>query len=275
MDRLFVVNKPPFISSAKYANQIKRKYNFKNIGFSGTLDPFATGALIVATGKFTKLFQYLKKTPKVYQATMWLGVESKSIDLENIISINKTKELKIEDIKKTLNTLLGKIEYLPPIYSAKKINGKRAYELAREDKEVELKKIKSTIYDIKLINYNHPFLTFEASVSEGAYIRSIALLIAKKLKTKATLSALKRVKEGEFRFENEKFLNPYEHLKIKKNIYLGDFKTLELGKKLSIKDFKIQKDGIYLVESKNYNAIIEIDKEKVKYKINNLPKEWR
>ncbi len=82
--RLFVVKKPPFISSTKYANRVKRRYNFKSIGFSGTLDPFAIGTLIVATGKFTKLFQYLKKSPKRYRATLWFGAKSSSLDLENI-----------------------------------------------------------------------------------------------------------------------------------------------------------------------------------------------
>ena len=275
MNRLFVVNKPIFVSSNNYMYYIKRKYKTKKVGFSGTLDPFATGCLIVATGTFTKLFQYLKKEPKVYRATMWLGVESKSLDIENIVSISDTKELNLEDIKEVLEWAKQKHTYYPPKYSAKKIDGKKAYELARDGIEAKLKPITTDVYDIKLINYNHPFLTFEISVSEGGYIRSIAQIIADRLNIKATLSALHRISEGAFFYNNEEPLNPYDYLKIEKNIFLGDFKALELGKKLKLDDFKIKKDGIYLVESKNFNAIIEINKEKVSYRLNRLPKEYK
>jgi len=275
MNRLFVVNKPIFVSSNNYMYYIKRKYKTKKVGFSGTLDPFATGCLIVATGTFTKLFQYLKKEPKVYRATMWLGVESKSLDLENIVSISDTKELNLEEIREVLEWAKQKHTYYPPKYSAKKIDGKKAYELARNGIEAKLKPITTDVYDIKLINYNHPFLTFEISVSEGGYIRSIAQIIADRLNVKATLSALHRISEGKFFYNNQEPLNPYDYLKIEKNIFLGDFKALELGKKLKLDDFKIKKDGIYLVESKNFNAIIEIYKKKVSYRLNRLPKEYK
>jgi len=274
MNRLFVVNKPIFVSSNNYMYHIKRKYSTKKVGFSGTLDPFATGCLIVATGTFTKLFQYLNKTPKRYKATMWFGATSSSFDIENIVSIKDTKELSLNNIKDVLNSLIGEVSYLPPKYSAKKIDGKKAYELARGNKEFKLKEITSTIYDIKLINYNHPFLTFEISVSEGAYIRSIAQIIAKKLKIDATLSALHRISEGNFYFNNQEPINPYKNLKIPNNYFLANESILELGKKIDSSYFKIQKDGIYLVESKNFYSIIEIIGNSVKYKLNRLPKEW-
>jgi len=274
MNRLFVVNKPIFVSSNNYMYYIKRKFNTKKVGFSGTLDPFATGCLIVATGKFTKLFQYLQKSPKSYRATMWLGASSDTLDIEHISKIENTKELNLKKIEIILSSIIGKLEYLPPKFSAKKINGKRAYNLARDGEEFELKSIKSTIYNIKLLNYNHPFLTFEIEVSEGAYIRSIAQEIAKRLGVNATLSALHRINEGAFKFENEKALNPYENLKLKKNIFLGENIILELGKKVNVNEFKTKEDGEYLVETKNYYCIIKIEQGKVKYQLNNLPKEW-
>ncbi len=275
MNRLLVVNKPIFVSSNNYMYYIKSKYKTKKVGFSGTLDPFATGTLIVATGAFTKLFQYLKKEPKVYRATMWFGVESKSLDIENIISINDTKEINLDKIKDILEWAKQKHTYYPPIYSAKKIDGKKAYELARDGVKASLKEVTTNVFDIKLINYNHPFLTFEISVSEGGYIRSIAQIIAKKLGLKATLSALHRVSEGDFVYNNEEPLNPYEYLKIDKNLFLGDYQDLELGKKLQLKDFEIKEDGIYLVESKNFNSIIEIKNGIAKYRLNRLPKEYK
>lgn len=91
MNRLFVVNKPIFRTSNGYMGYVKRKYGTKKVGFSGTLDPFATGCLIVATGQYTKLFQYLNKTPKSYKATLWLGVNSPSLDIENVDSIKEIK----------------------------------------------------------------------------------------------------------------------------------------------------------------------------------------
>ncbi len=274
MNRLFVVNKPIFVSSNNYMYRIKREFNTKKVGFSGTLDPFATGCLIVATGQYTKLFQFLKKSPKSYRATMWLGASSNSLDIENITSIKSAKELNINIIKETLNSLLGEQTYLPPKYSAKKINGKKAYDLARANIDVKLNEITSTIYNINLINYNHPFITFEIEVSEGSYIRSLAQIIAQKLGADATLSALHRINEGDFYYNNKKPLNPFKMLKIPNNEFLADEEILELGKKIDSTYFKIKTDGTYLIESKNFYSIIEINNTEVKYRLNRLSKEW-
>lgn len=275
MNRLFVVNKPIFISSNNYMYHIKRKYGTKKVGFSGTLDPFATGCLIVATGTFTKLFQYLNKTPKSYRATMWLGVESASLDIENVLSIEDTDPIALKEIERALQELHGSLSYLPPKYSAKKINGQKAYNLARENKEVVLKTIESTIYSVKLLHYTHPYITFEITVSEGAYIRSIAQVIAQKLGVKATLSSLHRINEGQFTYSNEEPLNPYSHLKIEKNNFLLDDTILELGQKLKPENFSKQRPGTYLVESENFYSVIEIIDSEVKYRLNRLPKHYR
>ena len=272
MNRLFVVDKPIFISSNNYMYHIKRKYGTKKVGFSGTLDPFATGCLIVATGSYTKLFQYLNKTPKKYRATMWLGAESDSLDIENVYKIRECPTLNLAIIRDKLNNLIGNLAYLPPKYSAKKIGGKKAYELARADIDFEQKKISSTIYSTKLINYNHPFITFEIEVSEGAYIRSIAQILAKNLNTKATLSALHRIKEGAFYYNNEKPINPFEHLKIPNNRFLDNSEILELGKKIDSSYFENRSDGTYLVETENFYSIIEIIGKEVKYRLNRIPK---
>ena len=268
MNRLFVVNKPIFRSSNGYMGYVKRKYNTKKVGFSGILDPFATGCLIVATGQYTKLFNYIEKAPKTYQATLWLGANSPTLDIEKVDSIKAVEEFKQEKIKEVLDSFIGELKYYPPKYSAKKIGGKRAYQLAREGKEVELKEIQSTIYNITLINYNHPFIHFEAKVSEGTYIRSLGALISDKLGVDGTLSSLKRLNEGKFYFDNEKALDPLEYLKIPKNSYLGDDEYLELGKKLSIEYFENKDNGIYLVITKNFFSIIEIIDDEVKYKLN-------
>lgn len=272
MNRLFVVNKPIFRSSNGYMGYVKKKYGTKKVGFSGTLDPFATGCLIVATGQYTKLFQYLNKTPKSYKATLWLGANSPSLDIEKVDSIKEVGVFSKSHIEDTLHSLKGELTYYPPKFCAKKINGKRAYELAREGLEVELKTITSTIHDIKLLNYNHPFVHFEAKVSEGTYIRSLGALIADKLGVDGTLSSLHRVNEGQFYYDGEKAINPFTHLAIPSNVYTGDEEYIELGKKLSVTYFETKKDGIYLIETSNFFSIIQIAGEKVIYGFNRIPK---
>ncbi|GIU01501.1 tRNA pseudouridine synthase B [Sulfurovum sp. TSL6] len=272
MNRLFVVNKPIFRSSNGYMGYVKHKYGTKKVGFSGTLDPFATGCLIVATGQYTKLFQYLNKTPKSYKATLWLGANSPSLDIEKIDSIKEVPHFTEKQVEEVLLSLKGELTYYPPKFCAKKINGKRAYELAREGQEVALKTITSTIYDIKLINYNHPFVHFEATVSEGTYIRSLGALVADKLGVDGTLSSLHRIHEGQFYFDDEKALNPFTHLAIPSNVYTGEEAYMELGKKLSVEYFETKDDGVYLIETSNFFSIIEIMGEEVKYRFNRIPK---
>ena len=272
MNRLFVVNKPIFRSSNGYMGYVKRKYNTKKVGFSGTLDPFATGCLIVATGQYTKLFQYLNKTPKAYKATLWLGANSPSLDIEQIDSLKEVAEFPQEKIAEVLASLQGELSYYPPKFCAKKVNGKRAYELAREGMEVDLKTITSTIYEISLVNYNHPFVHFEATVSEGTYIRSLGALIADKLGVDGTLSSLHRIHEGQFYYENEKALDPFTHLALPANTYTGEEAYMELGKKLSVDYFENKEDGVYLIETENFFSIIEISEERVTYRFNRIPK---
>ena len=264
---LFVANKPMFISSNKFLNQLKKKYKIKKMGFSGTLDPFAKGCLIIATNQYTRLFRFLKKTPKTYIATLMLGAYSPSLDIEKIEYITPTSKIDIEKIKEVLETFKGKQTQLPPKYSAKKINGIRAYKI-KEEKEFLDKEIEIEIFDIKLLNYSHPFITFEASVSEGTFIRTLGFDIAKKLETIGTLTYLERTKEGEFKYECEKKLNPYEYIWPKENEYENP-EDLILGKKLDINKFKIKEKGIYKIKANNFLSIIEIEKE-AKYLVNRI-----
>jgi tRNA pseudouridine55 synthase len=270
LNKLLVVNKPMYISSNSYLNKIKRKYKNKKAGFSGTLDPFACGCLIVAFGQYTKLFKYLKKTPKKYKAVLWLGVSSYSEDIENIIDIKDEKVLDINDIQNEIEKLKGDIEYLPPKYCAKKINGKRAYELARAGLEVELEKQVMKISDIKLTSYNHPFITFEATVSEGSYIRSLAQILAKNLGVIGTLSYLQRLNEGEFYFQNEKDLNPLDYLDLEVNSYTGSKELLNDGKKIPIENLEKKEDGKYIILFEEFFSIIEISNDKVSYVLNKV-----
>lgn len=272
LNRLFVIDKPMFISSNFYLNRFKRAFKNKKAGFSGTLDPFATGCLIVAFGQYAKLFQYLKKTPKRYQAVIWLGVTSESYDIERILDINFVDRFDENFLKNELKKLKGKIDYIPPKFSAKKINGMKAYELARQNEDFELKKSTMEVFDIKFLKYNHPFISFEVSVSEGSYIRSLAQIFLENISSIGTLSYLKRVSEGQFKFENHKELNPLEYLDLEKNIYIGTKEWLEFGKKISIEYLEKKKSGKYIIELDDFFSIIEIVENEVKYILNKIPK---
>ncbi|PID47672.1 MAG: tRNA pseudouridine(55) synthase TruB [Proteobacteria bacterium] len=269
-NRIFVAHKPPNMVCNRFLTQIKCKYKVKKAGFSGTLDPFAKGVLIIAFNQYTKLFRFLKKTPKTYRATLWLGARSDTLDIEGISEISCVKDFELEKIKLIFQTLTCKLEFIPPKYSAKKINGTRAYKLARSGKEFEIKKQTMDVYDIKFLSYCHPFLSFEASVSEGGYIRSLGELIAQKLGVNGALSSLERLREGEFFYQDEKPLNPLEFLDVKENEYLGNALDIKLGKKLDLRDFKMQDDGVYLVKSKDEFAIISIKNDLVKYELNKV-----
>jgi tRNA pseudouridine55 synthase len=270
LNKLIVVNKPMFRSSNSYLNEIKRKYRNKKAGFSGTLDPFACGCLIVAFGQYSKLFQFLKKTPKTYRAVIWLGTTSESLDIENIIDIKE--ELNIDKIllEKEINNLVGTHQYYPPKFSAKKIDGKRAYQLARDGKDVEMKKSTMIISETKLISYKHPFITFEATVSEGSYIRSLAQILLERLNRVGILSYLNRLNEGEFYYQNEKELNPLEYLNLEKNIYFGDKSYFQDGKKIDIKYLKNKNDGDYVISFEEFFSIIRIENDEVKYLLNKV-----
>ena len=272
MNLLFVVDKPIYVSSNRYMNVIKRKYGTKKVGFSGTLDPFATGCLIVATGQYTKLFQYLDKTPKTYRAALWLGAESASLDLENILNIREVPRTDEESLRKILSSLEGELEYLPPKYSAKKIDGERAYRRMRNGEEVMMKSVRSKIYSLRLLHYRHPFVTFEATVSEGTYIRSLGAMIADALGLPGTLSSLRRLQEGKFRIGKQEPLDPLDYLALPSNRYFGDPKWLELGKKLQPRFFEKQENGLYVVGTENFFSILEFKEGEIKYRLNRIEK---
>jgi tRNA pseudouridine55 synthase len=272
MNRLFVAYKPKGVVSNHFLSRLKRKYGVKKAGFSGILDPFASGCLIVAFGAYTKLFNYLNIEPKIYRATLWLGASSNSGDNENINQIHLPPTLDEAQIKNALQNIQGKINYIPPKFSAKKIDGKRAYELARAGSEFELKECQMEVFSTKFISYCHPFITFDIAVSAGSYIRSYAQILAKNLGQIGTLSALERLSEGKFKFENEIPLNPLEYLNLTKNSYKGDIKDIILGKKLKCSDFETSSDGEYLIELDDAFSIIKIENQEVKYAINRMEK---
>jgi len=271
MNKLFVAYKPSGIGSNFFLSKLKRKYQNKKAGFSGTLDPFAKGVLLIGFGSHTKLFRFLNKTPKRYRATLWLGAKSDSLDIELIENVTTLNELSFDEVVNAINSLEGELEYEPPIFSAKRIDGQRAYDLARAGKEVVLNKINSTIYDTKLISYCHPFVTFEATVSEGTYIRSLGRIIAHRLGVEfGSLSALERLNEGQFKYEDEKPLDIKKSLNIAQNNYLGDYDNVKYGRDLALEDLEIQKEATYWLDNGDNISIITIKDGAVKYELGRI-----
>lgn len=203
-DFLALAFKIPNMSSLSFANAIKSSLNksgFKidKMGFLGTLDPFACGQLLLASNSYTRLLHHIHVRFKTYRATLFLGLDSRSLDTENIERIEICKPFSISQIKRILDSINDKIlEYFPPKFSAKHINGARAYKLARDNLAFDLTPIQTHIKRVKLLNYCHPFLSFEITLSSGGYVRSIGGLIAKRLGVSGALCYLERLREDNF-----------------------------------------------------------------------------
>ncbi|MBD5165848.1 tRNA pseudouridine(55) synthase TruB [Helicobacter sp.] len=278
MNRIFVAKKPLFISSNHYLNLLKRRFGEKKGGFSGILDPFACGALLVAFGQYTKLFRFLEKSPKVYQATLWLGMESDSLDLENVRKVQFVPKFSESEVESVLQSFVGIVSFVPPKYSAKKIQGTQAYKLARAGKEElleqHLKEQTMLVDKIEFLGYSHPFISFRAWVSEGAYIRSLGALIARKLGCVGSLSYLERISEGGLSYQGERALNPLEILPFSKldlrhHLFLRSL--MQEGKKISPKMLKINEFGKYIVQFEDFFSIISYENQNLQYLVNRIP----
>jgi len=178
---------------------IRNALNVKKIkiGHAGTLDPLATGVLIVCTGRATKQIEYFQYQTKEYIATLYLGKTTPSFDLETEIDgVYPTEHISREFVEETLKQFVGEIHQIPPVYSAVKINGKRAYEYAREGKEVEIKSKLLVIDEIELLECELPIIKIRAVCSKGTYIRALARDIGVALQSGAHLIALERTRTG-------------------------------------------------------------------------------
>lgn len=196
------INKPKGWTSFDVIRQLKRIIDVKKIGHTGTLDPLATGVLVVAIGEATKLIEYMMKDDKEYIAGITLGSKSNTYDAEGEISHISNREPVLEEIEQSLYEFEGEIDQIPPAYSALKIKGKRAYSLARKGEEVEMKSRKVQINKIDLISYEYPLLKIDVECHSGTYIRSIAHDLGEKLDVGAYLSELLRTRVGIFKIED-------------------------------------------------------------------------
>ena len=213
-DRVILIDKPAGISSfgvvAKVRGYLRNECGHKvKVGHTGTLDPFATGLLILLSGKMTKKSNEFLKLDKEYIADLKLGFKSSTGDPEGEIEKVDDRVPDAKEIEDILQTFIGEIEQIPPKYSAIKINGQRAYKLARKGVDFEVPMRKIRIYNIEVLKYEYPRLAIRCQVSAGTYIRTLAEDIGLKLGVGAYLTALRRTKIGEYSVDKTRTLKDF------------------------------------------------------------------
>ena len=206
MNGVLVVNKEKDYTSRDIVNIISKALKTKKVGHTGTLDPLATGVLVVTVGEATKISELLTSSFKEYIADIELGIETDTLDVTGNILKEETVFKTKEEIENILSSMIGSYDQEVPIYSAVKINGKKLYEYAREKEEVELPKRKVEVKEIELLNYRQKedkvFFKMRCLVSKGTYIRSLIRDIATKLNTIGVITDLIRTKQGKFNIED-------------------------------------------------------------------------
>ncbi len=201
MDGILIVNKPGGMTSHDVVARVHRWSGIRRVGHAGTLDPLATGVLVLCLGQATRLSEYLMASPKQYRATILLGVETDTYDREGRVVRRSPVNLSRAQVEAALAEFVGKIAQVPPMYSALKREGTPLYRLARRGQEVERQARQVEIYTLQLMDWSPPQLTIEVTCSPGTYIRSLAHDLGQRLGCGAHLTALTRLASGEFRLE--------------------------------------------------------------------------
>jgi len=292
IDGILIVDKPEGLTSHDVVARLRRILNTKRIGHTGTLDPFATGVLVMLVGKATRLAQFLDKDKKEYQATIRFGFETDTGDVSGSPKRIQNSKFKIqnEEIEEALKDFRGEIEQTPPMYSAKKVAGKKLYELARKGIEIERKPVKITIYEIekmengkwKMENGKTFDVKIRVACSAGTYVRTLAEDIGKKLEVGAHLSALRRTRAGRFDLSKAVTIEELEEIVSKDKlcevmISMNDalahlpkvvlneveIKNAQNGKKLKFEDTEIKDNqAVRMIdEAKNLIAVGFYDKQ--------------
>lgn len=246
MDGFLLVDKPKDMTSHDVVLYLKRKFHFKKIGHTGTLDPFASGLLIICVGKATKLSDMFLNMNKSYDGTLVFNKHYDTYDVTGKLIEEKETQIADEALENAVKNMIKAYEQLPPMYSAIKVDGKKLYELARAGKEIEREKRPVEIFDFKITSaFINNTVDFSIDVSKGTYIRSIAVDLAESLNTYGALKELRRTKIGPYRIEQAKPLH---------DIIESDMITLEAyfihHPKIVLNDYmiKLVKNGVYLDE---------------------------
>ena len=263
MEGIIIVNKPKGITSFDVIRKLKKILKTKKIGHTGTLDPLATGVMLICIGKATKLASDLEAKDKVYIADFDIGYATDTYDIEgkkiaeNIIDVSK------EDLEQSIKKFIGNIKQVPPMYSAIKIDGNKLYHLARKGIEVERPERDVTIEYINLLDFKVNKAKIETKVSKGCYIRSLIYDIGQDLGTYATMTALQRKQVGDYSLEDSYSLEQIEEM-----VLNNDFKFLKTIEEIfSYDKYSLQTEK-ELTLYKNGNTVkIKENLENKKYRI--------
>lgn len=202
VEGILLVNKPKGMTSFGLVSLLRRRLGVKKIGHAGTLDPNATGVMVMLIGRqFTRLSDTLLTSDKEYIGEVHLGIKTDTYDNEGTVLERSELQPTLAELQEVLTKFQGEIDQVPPMYSAKKINGKKLYDLARKGLEIERKAVKVHL-ETELISYQYPFIKLRVKCSKGTYIRSIAHEIGELLGCGAHLSNLLRTRSGSFLLEN-------------------------------------------------------------------------
>lgn len=254
MNGVIIIDKEKGYTSHDVVNIIRKTLNIRKVGHTGTLDPNATGVLPILIGEATKISKYLIEHDKTYIAELRLGKKMTTGDGEgDILEEKEVPELTIKEVNDTLREFIGRQEQTPPIYSAIKVNGKKAYEYARKGQEVQIKKREIEINKIELISYENQTITFEVSCSKGTYIRVLCEDIAEKLGTVGYMKNLRRTKVDKFSLEQSVTI---EEIKKKTNIVeqkiISIEKIFNSSERIQLNEYKLNLflNGVRLTHNK-------------------------
>lgn len=265
MEGVLIINKPKDFSSHDVVNVLRKELNTKKVGHTGTLDPKATGVLPILIGNATKISKYLVEHDKTYSVVMELGTRTDTLDSEGkILETRKVETLDEEKIKEVLSSFLGKQKQIPPMYSAIKINGKKAYEYARNGQVVEITPREIEIYEMKFKKYFDNQISFIVKCSKGTYIRTLCQDIAKRLGTIAYMKELQRTDVDIFNIKDAISIDDIKNKKKDvKEAIISIEEVFSKNGKIVLADEKLQyflngvklnfdmQDGIYRVYQKN------------------------
>ncbi len=277
MDGILVINKPSGITSRDVVNKISKLLNTKKVGHTGTLDPLATGVLVLCIGKATKLVDVITGTDKEYIASVKLGISTDTLDVEGKVLEKRNCYVNKQELIRVLKSFIGKYNQEVPIYSAVKINGKKLYEYARRNEKVNLPKREVEIKKIELLEFSNDAYSFKVTVSKGTYIRSLIKDINDKLGVIGVMDSLKRTRQGKFKIDNSYTLedvlnNKHKLISIKdvlkdKNCVTIDDNLFDVIKHGGIINNIYKEDYVTFIHNGNVVSIYKIyDKDKTKMK---------
>ena len=268
MNGILLVNKEKDYTSRDVVNIISKEFKTKKVGHTGTLDPLATGVLVITIGSATKISELLTATYKEYIAEVTLGIKTDTLDITGNVVEEKPYNVDKEQVINTLNSFIGESIQEVPIYSAVKIKGKKLYEYARNNESVELPKRNIIVNKIELLSFDNDLITFKVNVSKGTYIRSLIQDICTKLNTVGTMASLVRTKQGKFDIENSYTLediknNNYKFLNVKE---LFDYKVIELTDE---EYFRVKNGNFINIDLSNQLVILTYQEQDIAiYEIN-------